>query len=454
MEFDITKLIKIIGTIDNINNYSFNTNFLEFSVKDLAKIEILELNKLKNLESFSIKSNTLFVKTQENIEIDDCLKKMENLLLKRKKEKSKIRILFDKSIKSITGSLNPAVPLLAGAGMGKVLLKVLELLDILQKGNPNYDILKFVFDTPFYFLPVIVGVSAGKIFKTNRMLAVFVGLMLVHPTFVQMVKAGNPISFLGLSMPLYKYSAQIIPAILSIWVLSYIERFFNKYIPETIKLFTVPLLSILIIAPLTFLFIAPLGYSMGDYIAKVVLWSSSRFGFIAIAILAAIYPWLVTAGLHKALSPVSIMLVAEQGFDPIIRTIALCSNIAQASSCLAISIKAKNKNLKAIAKAGAITAMLGGYTETALYGVNLKLKRPMFACMIGAFVSGCYAGFIGIKAYVYITPAILSLPMWIGDHGNYIYHAIITLFISIIVTFIATLLIGFDENEYDETSEE
>lgn len=447
---DVNKVIKLLGKDNVLSVTKLNENALSFALKDMTKIELEQILKFEAIKDFNVNGKNISLNFNESVNED--FEKFEKAIQKSNevKEKSYARKIFDSVIKAITGCINPAVPLLAGAGMGKVLIKVGELLNIFQSGDPNHDILKFIFDTPFYFLPALVGFAAGKVFKTNKYLSAFIGLMLVHPDFVKIVKAGEAVKFLGVNLPLFKYSAQIIPAILSIWLLGYVERFFKRIIPKSIELFTVPLLSILIVAPLSFLFIAPIGYVLGGYIASGVLWSAAKFGFIAIAILAAIYPWLVAMGLHKALSPVSIMLVAKQGYDPVVRVMALCSNIAQAASCLAISIRAKNENLKATAKAGCITAMLGGYTETALFGVNLRLKKPMFACMIGSAVAGAYAGLIGMKAYVYITPAILSLPMWIGDHGNYLIHAIITLLISTVVTFIATLIIGFDESEYEE----
>lgn len=372
-------------------------------------------------------------------------------LAEPEEEKNPFRRAFDKVVQTITGSITPIVPLLAGAGMGKVLLIVLELFNILSAEGSTYRMLEFVFDTPFYFLPGLVGFAAAKVFNTNRFISAFLGLMLVHPIYIGLVDAGTAFSFLGLSIPLHSYSAQIIPSILIVWIYSYIEPISNRIVPEAVRLFIAPLLSILIMIPFSFIVLAPLGMTVGGWISQFVLWSADNFGFVAVSVMAMVYPWLVTLGLHKALSPVSIMLVAQQGFDPIIRVIALCSNIAQASASLAVAVKAKNKDLKSVARAGAITAFLGGYTETALYGVNLKLERPMFGAMIGAGTAGIYAGLVGIKAYAYITPAILSLPMWIGAAGNYFIHAVITIIISTVVTFIATWLIGFDENKYEET---
>ncbi|EKN41951.1 PTS system beta-glucoside-specific transporter subunit IIABC, partial [Clostridium botulinum CFSAN001627] len=244
---------------------------------------------------------------------------------------------------------------------------------------------------------------------------------------------------------LAKYSSQLVTAILIVWVMSYIEKYVYKYVPDMIKVFMAPLLVILITAPLGFVIIGPVGNYIAQLVADTVLYVQQHFGIVAIPILAAVYPWLVSIGMHKALSPICVMLIEQNGFDPVTRVIALCSNISQAAASLAVSLKTKNKELKQIAFSSSITAFLGGITEPAMYGVTLKLKKPMYACMIGGVVAGLFAGIVNLKAFVYVTPGLLSLPMWVSEGTNNLIHAIITLIIAAVVTFIATLIIGFDD---------
>lgn len=169
---------------------------------------------------------------------------------------------------------------------------------------------------------------------------------------------------------------------------------------------------------------------------------------MAIQILAAAYPWLASISIHKALSPISIQLVATQGFDPIIRVVALCSNMSQAAASLAVGMKSKNKELKSLALSSSATAYLGGITEPALFGVNLPLKKPMY----GAMIAGVVASFMKIKAFIYVTPAFLSLLMWVSKTENFVIQAIIVIIVASVATFIATWVIGFDD-PVDEKSE-
>lgn len=362
------------------------------------------------------------------------------------------RNLFDKVIGTITGSIAPVIPLLAGAGMGKVLLLILTLTGVLSDKSQTYQMLNLIFDTGYFFMPAFIGFSAAKIFKTNQYLGAFMGLVTVNPNWTALVAAAKPVSFIGIPVQLVSYSSTLITAILSVWMMSYIEKFVKKITPGMIKVFAEPMLIMLITAPLTFIVLGPIANLISMGIAAVSMFLYEHAGFIAIPLLAAAYPWLVSIGIHKALSPISIQLVATKGFDPIIRVVALCSNMSQAAASLAVGLKTKNKQLRALALSSTVTAYLGGITEPAMFGVNLKLKKPMYGAMIGGAIAGLFAGFMKMKAFIYVTPGLLSLPMWVSKTENFVVLAIATIVIASIATFVATWLIGFDDPVSDETT--
>lgn len=362
------------------------------------------------------------------------------------------RNLFDKVIGTITGSIAPVIPLLAGAGMGKVLLLILTLTGVLSDKSQTYQMLNLIFDTGYFFMPAFIGFSAAKIFKTNQYLGAFMGLVTVNPNWTALVAAAKPVSFIGIPVQLVSYSSTLITAILAVWIMSYIEKFVKRITPGMIKVFAEPMLIMLITAPLTFIVLGPIANLISMGIAAVSMFLYEHAGFIAIPLLAAAYPWLVSIGIHKALSPISIQLVATQGFDPIIRVVALCSNMSQAAASLAVGLKTKNKQLRALALSSTVTAYLGGITEPAMFGVNLKLKKPMYGAMIGGAIAGLFAGFMKMKAFIYVTPGLLSLPMWVSKTENFVVLAIATIVIASIATFVATWLIGFDDPVSDETT--
>lgn len=440
-----SEILQAVGGEKNISSLVHCSTRLRFTLNTESTADDEKVKAIKGVLSLVKKGGQYQLVIGNDVDkVYKEIMKITNLDLSNNNKKDKENIV-NRILSVITGSIAPVIPLLAGAGMGKVLLLILSMTGILDKSCQTYYILNFIFDTGFYFMPVFIGFSAAKIFNCNQYLAAFICLSMLHPNWLKLVSAGKAVYFLGLPVPLAKYSAQLITALLTTWVMSYIEKFVYKYIPEMIKVFMAPLLVVLITSSLALTIIGPSGNFLAQLIADAVLFIQQHFGFVAIAILAAVYPWLVSIGMHKALSPICIMLIQQHGFDPVTRVIALCSNISQASASLAVSLKTKNKELKQIAFSSSITAFLGGITEPAMYGVTLKLKKPMYACMIGGATAGLFAGIVQLKAYVYVTPGLLSLPMWVSKGNNDLLYAVITLIISTVVTFIATLIIGFDD---------
>ena len=452
MKYDqmIEKILPAIGGEENISSVVHCATRLRFVLKDESKADdeavknipgILQLVKKAGQYQLVIGNDVgeVYAELMQKISISDS--ESPN------KEKGTI---FDRIIRVITGSIAPAIPLLAGAGMGKVLLLILTMSGILAETSQTYQILNLIFDTGYFFMPAFVAFSAAKVFKTDQYLGAFMGLVTVHPIWRDLVKAAKPVDFIGLPVQLIKYSGSLITAILSVWIMSYIYKGVKKVTPGMVKVFMEPMLTMLITAPLIFLVIGPVSNTISEAIASLSMWLFNNVGIIAIPVLAAVYPWLVSVGVHKALSPISIQLVATQGFDPIIRVVALCSNISQAAASLAVGLKTKDKKLKSLALSSSATAYLGGITEPALFGVNLPLKKPMYGAMIGSAVAGLVAGFLKLKAFIYVTPAILSLPMWVSKSENFVLQAITVMVIASVATFIATWMIGFEDPSKEE----
>lgn len=460
MKYDelINKILEAIGGKENIVSVVHCSTRLRFTLRDENRADDEKVKAISEILSLVKKGGQYQLVIGNNVDlVYDALVKVAKVDTKNnvsKKVENNKKSIIDKILGAITGSIAPVVPLLAGCGMGKVLLLVLIMAGILSKQSQTYIIMNMIFDTGFYFMPAFIGFSAAKIFGCNQYIGGFLGLAMVHPTWIKLVAAGNPVSFLGMPVVLVQYSSTIVPVLLAVWIMSYIERGVKKVVPNMVKVFLEPMLIGLISVPLALIVIGPVGNMISKFIANGSMFIYNDLGCVAIAILAAVYPWLVSIGMHKALSPISITLVAQQGFDPVIRVIALCSNMSQAAAALAVSLKTNNKNLKSLALSSSMTAFLGGITEPAMYGVNLKLKRPMYACMIGGATAGLFAGIVKLKAFIYVTPGLLSMAMWISEDENLIMYALVTLLIAVVGTFIATWVIGFDDSIFDDAHKE
>lgn len=449
----VNEILGAIGSKDNIKSVVHCATRLRFELYDESKADDEKVKSIPGVLSLVKKGGQYQLVIGNNVDlVYKDLIKIANIKGNTVSQKDD-RSIVDRVLGAITGSIAPVIPLLAGCGMGKVLLLVLSLTHILSEDSQTYILINLIFDTGFAFMPAFIGFSAAKMFNTNQYMGAFLGLCLVNPSWTAIVGEGNPFTFLGIGVPLVKYTSSLVPALMAVWILSYVEKPIKKIVPEMIKVFAEPMLIALIMMPLTFIVIAPIGNYISGFVATASMFLYDHVGIAAIAILAALYPWLVSVGIHKALSPISIALVAEQGFDPVIRVVALCSNMSQAAACLAVSLKTKKKSLKSLAFSSAITAYLGGITEPALYGVNLKLKKPMYAGMIGAAIAGIFAGLVKLKAFIYVTPGILSLAMWVSKEENFVFMAIITIIIASIATFIAVFIIGFDDSEFADEDE-
>ncbi|MEG0277088.1 MAG: beta-glucoside-specific PTS transporter subunit IIABC [Coprobacillus sp.] len=442
------EIIEAVGGKDNIISLVHCATRLRFTLKneDKAKDEAASaINGVLSLVKKGGQYQLVIGNHVHDVYLD--IMKLANIKEDNESDGPKKKTGFFNTIfGAIIGSLGPLIPVLVAAGLGKCVVMVLTLTKVLPTDSQTYAMLNLIFDTGFSFLPVFIAFSAAKQFKCNPYLAAFLGCMLLHPNWMAMVAEGKAISFAGIPVIAMKYTSTIIPSIVITWVMSKVEKFFNNHLHAMIKNFMAPLLTILIMAPLSFLALAPAMNVISLGISKVIMMFYGQFGMIAVGLSCIIYPWLVSTGVHSALALAGIETLTKNGFDPFTRTLTLCHNMSQGASTLAVGLKTKNKELKSTCFSASLTAFLAGITEPCLYGVTLKLKKPMYACMIGGSVAGLYAGFVGLKAYAFLTPGLFSLPMWMSENsGNNFANALITIAICVVVTFIATLVIGFDD---------
>lgn len=358
--------------------------------------------------------------------------------------------IFNTIISTIVGTIGPIIPILIGTGLGKCILLIVSMLGIANaETSMTYYVFNFVFDSGFTFLPVFTAMSAAKHFGCNMFLAAVMGCALLHPNWTSMVSSTDP-KFIGdmFGIPLYgmSYGSTLVPAILIVWVMSKLEWFLNKHTPQFLRSMIVPLVELLIMTPLSFLLLAPAMGMLAILFGDALLWAYNTFGGIAIVIMCVVYPWLVVTGTHSTLAIAGIQILTQTGFDPFSRTLPLVVNMAQGAAALACAFKTKNKAFRSTCLSSAFTVFFAGISEPTIYGVTLRLKRPMYAVMVGSGIGGIVAGFLGLKAYVFMTPSIVNIAMWIGGGGMFnLLVAIASMVVTVIATFIATLVIGFDD---------
>ncbi|MEK4826863.1 beta-glucoside-specific PTS transporter subunit IIABC [Niallia sp. FSL W8-0951] len=371
------------------------------------------------------------------------------------------RSAFAKVIDTITGIFTPILPAITAAGMLKAVLSILVVFKVLTTESQSYQIINFMADAAFYFLPILLAVSSAQKFKANPFLAMMVGGILLHPNFVAMVniakEGGEAIKLMGLPISAVSYSSSVIPIILSVWFMSYIEPLADKVSPKAIKFFSKPMITIFIVGTASLVVLGPIGYLISDAISNGITALESVSPWIVPLLVGTFSPLLVATGTHYGLVPIGINNRMTTGYDTVIYPGMLASNVSQGAAAIGVGVKSKDSTIKQLAYSAGLTGLFG-ITEPALYGVNLRFKTPLYAAMIGGAAGGLFMGICRVRNFSGGSPGLLTLPSYIGDNTlSFFYYACIGAAISIVVTFIATLILYKDpvaeeKEEADEST--
>lgn len=345
---------------------------------------------------------------------------------------------------TIAGIFTPIMPVIAGAGMIKALLAILKLFALIDPEGQLYYFLNFIADAGYYFLPVYLAASSAKKFNCNMYMAMFLGAMLLHPNFSALGETGDIISVVGLPVRIVTYSSSVIPVLMIVFVYAYVERFVAKIVPSVIKFIAKPLLSLLIMAPISFCVLGPLGGIIGDALVSALLAIQNVAPWALPTIIGAFMPYLVMTGMHYSLLPAYVNSLSVLGYETIIGPGNLPSNIAQGAAALCVALKTKNHEFRQLALSSGVTALLG-ITEPALFGVNLRLKRPLVAMSIGGGLGGLYAGIMGVQRFGGGGAGLAAIGLYIGDDPANVINALISCAIAFVVTFAVMWFIGFDD---------
>ena len=351
--------------------------------------------------------------------------------LNKKKKNAVVGKFFD----ACSSMFTPLVPAFTAAGMIKAVLAILVAVFGLAKTSQEYIIINYVSDTIFYFLPIYLGVTAATYFGCNKYIAAAVAAMFVHPTYTGMVSAGEAISFFGIPVVLYNYSSTVFPTILTVWFMSYVERFARRISPKVIKAIMEPMLTLLITFPVGLLLLGPIGAVLGDWLMNVFAAIDASVPFLVPMIVGAVSPFLVFVGMHRAVGTLETMQIAQIGYSSLLGTGMLASNIAQGASTLVLSFKSKDEKVKPLAFTAGVTALCG-ITEPALYGFTAKNKKSLIATVIGGGVGGFYAGITHVVRFAKGAPGLPTLPVFISlENPMNLINACITVILSFAVAF-------------------
>lgn len=370
----------------------------------------------------------------------------------KKKEKAEGNII-NRFLEMISGCIAPLVPALAASGFIKVILTILSMVGLLSSDSHTYLLLNTASDVVFYFMPMILAYTSAKRFQCNEVLAIVVSGLLLHPEFISLVtktqEAGQAIHFLGLPVTQTSYNGTVVPVILTVWVMSYVEKLIDKYLPDVVTHLFRPLLIVLIMAPIAMIVTGPIGVIIGEGLAIVLQAIFAKAGWLALAITLLLSSFICMTGMHLAMIPIAMTSIAQNGYDEFVLVMFLCFTLSQGAAALAVLLKTKNSNLRQLAIPAAISGLFGGTSEPALYGICVKMKKPLYATMIGSTIAGIYAGLVHLKVFNFGLYSVFGLPgYYSAQYTSNLQHALITSAIAIFGTMISVWILGFDDSVY------
>lgn len=444
------EIVKYVGGEENVKSVAHCMTRARFVVKDIDKADQEALKSIKGVMGVIYSGGQLMVILGANLlpVFDEILKQNnftqgstidENLDEGKPKKKENIGNII---LGYVQASVTPMVPGLVAGGILKVILMLLPYAFPSFATSTTNAVLGWVANAPFYFMPVFVAYGAAKKLGGTEIYAMIVTAALLTPDWVAAVSEGAAISIFGIPCRTITYNGQLLPALLIPILAFYVEKLLNKVVPGIIKSLLVGPGTILLTGAAAFTVIGPAGRYLGDAISYVFLFLGDTVPFIAVAVLAACLPWMIMAGMHTALSPFMISNIDTIGYDAVIRPAFVLHNVAQGGACLGVALRTKDKEFKAECLSLAVGAIVAGVTEPAIYGCNLKYKKPMFGVMGGAAIGGVAASLLGARAVVFGYSNLLAIfPMFLQTAGAMFAGAGIAIVAAAIITYI----LGIDE---------
>ncbi|MFK3936914.1 PTS transporter subunit EIIC [Alkalihalobacillus sp. NPDC078783] len=434
---NVKHIIEYVGGEHNIKKVWHCMTRLRFDLHDFSKIKRDDIKDLDGVMGDQLTND------QYQIVIGTHVQKVHEALINELKieenvesqPSSKKKGFFGALLDVVSGVFGPIVPAIAGAGMIKGILAGLIALEVLNAESDAVIILDLVASAVFYFLPFFLAASAANIFKTNQYLALAVAGGFMYPSLLDAAKLGeiSQFTFIGLPVPVINYSATVIPIILSVWALSYIQKYVDRFMPSVLRTVFTPTLTLFIAIPFALIATGPLGAYVGSLLASFIEMLFNLSPILAGSVVGGIRPIAIVFGMHHAMTPIALQNFADNGFD-MLMPMFFMTNMAIAGATFAVFFKAKGKKEKSVILSAGISALLG-ITEPALFGVLIKYRKAFIACTVASIIGATFFAILGVRIYGYILSSIVSLVAYVGP---YFWYAIIGVLLTLTIGFVIT----------------
>lgn len=452
------EILKDVGGKDNIVDVTHCYTRLRFVLKDTKQANKEALLQTEGVISV-VESGGQYQVVLGN-KVAHVYNALEPLLAQQLTTKTSTKeknSLGNRILNTVAAIFTPVVPAIAASGMLKGILAIAVMVannfyQVDLKPLNTYIILSAASDALFYFMPVILGYSAAKVFKTNEYIAMVIGATLCYPTIVSLMTEESAVTLFGLHVTKANYVSTVIPIILAIFMLAYVQRFLEKVIPEVLRIIMVPTLSLLLMIPATLLLFGPIGIYLGDGVNWLYYYIMNLSPILLGGFIGGIWCVLVIFGAHRGLVPIGINDVARTGRQNLL-AFAGAANFSQAGAAFGVFVRTKNKDLKAVAASATVTALFG-ITEPAIYGANLRLKKPMIYAVASGAAGGALMGWGGSYGTAFANQGLLTIPVYAEAGTKAFICYLLGCGIAFFGAFLLTIFLGFNDLPLDESRQE
>ena len=387
----------------------------------------------------------VFDKVQTIVDLDDS-----------SKDEAPKGTILNRVIVTMSAVFAPFIYILAAAGILQGCLILINMAYPSFQSTGTYEVLSFMSWAPFTFLPIFIAITASRHFKCNMFIAVACCASLVSPTWSEIaarIAGGENISFLGIALAETTYTSSVLPPLFLVWILSYVEKFVEKSLPDVVKSLFTPLLCMIIMVPLTIVAIGPVSDNLATAIANGY---NSLYNFapaLAAAVIGGLWQIVVIFGVHWGVTPMCLANYDMYGMDTFqaFQTMAV---VAQMGAAFGVFLKAKKMETKNVSLSAGITGIFG-ITEPAIYGVTLKYKKPFICGCVAGALGAVVASFFNVAYYAYAgLPGLLTVVNAINpENPTSIMGMAIGCAIAVIGSIILVQIVGFGE-ESEEVKED
>lgn len=437
------KIISYVGGKGNIKSFTHCATRLRFQLNDKSKVDINSIKDDKNLMGFVeaqgqsqiiVGTNvpSVYAAINDQLGILESNNNLDEIVAEEKNS------FIDRVLATISAIFTPYIPVLASAGIIKGLIALLSNFNLLSDTSDTFAMFNGIGNSLIYFFPIMLAFTAAKQFGANPYIGATIGAALLEPNILAITETGKSMNLFGINIVAQNFASTVIPIIISMYFFAKLEHFLKKIIPSNAQLMMVPVISALVIVPLTLMIFGPIGFVLAKGVVVVYNFLLNTNMILFQALFGGFFIYVIMFGVHWVLLPIQLQILADQGREYSLASGGL-GGYALLGVCLAVFIISKNKAEKEMAGSAAFVNGLSGITEPGLYGVMMRNKKYFVGVTLGGFAGGIVHGITGTYITNFAFGGLLGVPAFLSSPKASTYF--LGVLVSIIVGFVTTVVL-------------